>query len=206
VTRRPVEASTDRARQPGPEPVQTPALLIDVGARARLEAKAIQIAASVYGGCHEQGISVDATCADGRIETDSTLFSIVANAQLANGSRYDPKYDTRPGYTWRSVVSGDSFVRLVLQPSSSRIVRVYRPNLPSEWIGSIVIVPASASKLVGLIRLRDDLPPNRNAKLIERATRQFIGHSGLNVRAMSDEEADEYASMLPPSVFHSNSS
>jgi len=204
VTRHPVEAATDRPRQPEQQPTPRPAV-IDVGARARLEAKAMQVAASVYGGCHEQGLSVDVTYADGRVETDNTLFCIVVNSQLANGSRYDPKYDTRPGHTWRSVVSGDSFVRLVLQPSSDRIVRVYRPTLPSEWIGSIVIVPASASKLVGLIRLRADLPPDRNSKVIERATRQFMGHSGVYVRAMLDAEAEEYEAMLPPLVIHSES-
>jgi hypothetical protein len=61
-----------------------------------------------------------------------------------------------------------------------------------------VLVPQSEKKLVGLARLRSDIPPDHNKQLLERAKRLFVQHSGgVEARDMSNEEIAEYEAMLP---------
>ena len=174
--------------------------IIDAGSRARMQAKAAQVAAGVYR-FWNQGITVDVTYADGRVELDNTLYGIVDDCRLRGGGRYLKTLESRPGRSFRAVVSGDAYVRLVLQPSPNRMVRTLNEGQPTDWIGSIVLVPRSEKKLVGLARLRSDIPPDHNKKLLERAKRLFVQHSGgVEVRDMSNEEVAEYEAMLPPPV------
>lgn len=171
---------------------------IDAGARARLQAKAAQVAASVYT-FWDQGISVDVTYADGRVERDNTLFGVVENSLLEDGRKFHKGLKDQRGRSYHAVVSGDAFVRLVLQPSPDRLVRTFNKALPAKWIGSIALVPKTEKKLIGLLRLRPDILPDRNKRLVDRATRLFIMHSGgVDVRDMTEAEATEYATMLPP--------
>jgi hypothetical protein len=174
--------------------------LIDAGARGRLQAKAAQVAAGVYR-FWDQGITVDVTYADGRVEKDNTLYGVAEHSLLQNGGRYLKALADQPGRSYLAVVGGDTHVRLVLQPSPNRIVRTFNGALPSEWIGSIVLVPKTQKKLIGLLRLRSDLPSQSNTKLIERAKRLFVQHSGgVDVRDMSDAEVAEHVDMLPPNT------
>lgn len=172
--------------------------VIDAGARARMQAKAAQVAAGVYR-FWNQGITVDVTYADGRVELDNTLYGIIDDCRLRDGGRYLKTLEDQPGRSYLSVVSGDTYVRLVLQPSPDRMVRTFNMGQPTDWIGSIVLVPRSEKKLIGLARLRSDIPPDHNKKLLERAKRLFVQHSGgVEVRDMADEEVAEYRGMLPP--------